>query len=696
MTDKPFGDIPLEKRAQILERRLARAHAALADAETALEGRMHELDQANRDLRRRESELAERLDIESAKLLAAQRVGGFATIYAERGKPYQSSVQLNRILGVAEDVVIDPEYLISRIHPLDQARIGRSSVQFFEQMSAGTDHSFEHRIVRPDGEMRWLNWKLRKEVGSDGSFQSVSGSVRDITESRANQRAVRALQLRAERRVIELDRLSHTLAKSQAQTETALKARTDFLSYMAHQFRTPLNTLTGMMDLLSIEERSAEDGQKLAFAARAAERLGSLVNEVIDEAEGRSTDVTLFPNPADLEQLAQQTQDYWDRASSQSEDGGVLTIAIDGALPANAFVDASRLREALDSLVGYGLSAAGDVKLDMTWNDGLCISMIAGRLAADIDAQGEKKLAATEPQLRRAGLIVAAMQGDIEVSASPTATLRVSIPLQLHEADDAKETGFLRNKTGDQPTILIAEDTESNRYVITGFCERLGCRVETAVNGLEAVEAALSQQFDAILMDVQMPVMTGEEAVRHIRASDLPQSRTPVIGVTAHSLQAERDRLLASGMSACLAKPIQLAELRAALTTALTTGMMPRDGGNDTGSLFDLRRFREAFEALPVQFREKFLAAIREDLLNYGGKLEAAVAEKNTDAADRQAHALKGIAGNIGAIGLLAAIGAFREADAPLDGEPFVSLKQKIAATFDTCGDLFEAMIKDQ
>lgn len=692
MTDTPFDDIPLEKRAQILERRLARAQAALADAETALEGRMHELDQANRDLQRRESELAERLDIESAKLLAAQRVGGFATIYAERGKPYHSSVQLNRILGVAEDVTIDPEYLISLIHPLDRGRISRSSVQFFEQMSADTDHSFEHRIVRPDGELRWLSWKLRKEVGADGTFQSVSGSVRDITESRANQRAVRALQLRAERRVIELDRLSRTLAKSQAQAETALKARTDFLSYMAHQFRTPLNTLTGMMDLLSIEERSAEDGQKLAFATRAAERLGSLVNEVIDEAEGRSTDVTLFPNPTDLEQLAEQTQDYWDRASSESEDGGVLTIAIDGALPTKAFVDASRLREALDNLIGYGLSAAGDVKLHMTWNDGLCISMIAGRLAADIDAQGEKELAATEPQLRRAGRIIAAMQGVIDISASPAATLVVSLPLQVHEADDAKETGFLRNKAGDQPTILIAEDTESNRYVITGFCERLGCRVETAVNGLEAVEAALSQQFDAILMDVQMPVMTGEEAVRHIRASDLPQSRTPVIGVTAHSLQAERDRLLASGMSACLAKPIQLAELRAALTTA----MMPQDGGNETGSLFDLRRFREAFEALPVQFREKFLAAVREDLLNYGSKLEAAVAEKDTDAADRQAHALKGIAGNIGAIGLLAAIATFREASAPLDGEPFALLKQKIAATLEACGDLFEAMIKDQ
>ena len=692
MTDKALADIPLEKRAVILERKLARAQAALAEAETALEGRMRELDQANRNLQRREADLAEKLDIESTKLLAAQRVGGFATIYAERGKPYQSSVQLNRILGAAEDITISPDYLLRRIHPLDRARIERSSTLFFEQMDAGTDHSFEHRILRPDGELRWLSWKLRKEVGSDGDFHSVSGSVRDITESRANQRAVRALQLRAERRVVELDRLSTRLAKSQQQAETALSARTEFLSYMAHQFRTPLNTFTGMTDLLAIEDRSEEDSRKLAFATRAAERLSSLVNEVIDEAEGRPANITLFPVLTNLEQLAEQTQDYWDRASSVSEDGGILAITIDGNLPDRTLVDVTRLREALDNLVGYGLSAAGDVKLDISWVDGLQISMVAGRLSADVDARGQKKLTDNEPQLRRAGVIAAAMEGTLEITEAPTPSVLVSLPLQIQETNDVQATGYLRNRSGDQPSILIAEDTESNRYVIVGLCERLGCRVETAVNGLEAVEAALSQQFDAILMDVQMPLMTGEEAVRHIRVSDLPQSKTPIIGVTAHSLQAERERLLASGMSACLAKPIQLAELRAALTTA----MMASGDEDETGSLFDLRRFREAFEALPVQFREKFLAAVREDLQNYGGALESAVADNDTGTAERQAHALKGIAGNIGAIGLLAAIGVFREAEGNLNDEKFVSLKQKIAATLEACGDLYEAMIKDQ
>lgn len=696
MAGNSLSDVPLEKRAKILERRLMRAQAALAEAETALEGRMRELDQANRDLTSREADLVEKLDMESAKLLAAQRVGGFATIYADRGKPYQSSVQLNRLLGVNDNIAIDPAFLISRIHPLDKARIRRSASSFFEIMAADTDHSFEHRILREDGELRWLRWQLRKEEDQHGLFKSVSGSVHDITQSRADQRQVRALQLKAERRVAELHRLSASLTKSQQQAEAAFGARTEFLSYMAHQFRTPLNTFSGMMDLLSIEERSAEDKQKLTFAARAAERLGSLVNEVIEEAEGHSSQTKLYPIATDLRQLCEETHEYWTNASSESEDGGTLKFSMNGSLPDSVLVDAPRLREALDNMIGYGLSAAGDVTLEICWTEGLMLSIQAGRLAADIDAKGFEALLKAEPQLRRANAIIAAMSGKLETQGQPAPSMYISLPLKVqHEAPECAGT-LLRNQNGEPPSILVAEDTESNRYVIVGLCERLGCKVETAINGSEAVEAALSQQFDAILMDVQMPVMTGEEAVRHIRAADSLHSSTPVIGVTAHSLQAERDRLLASGMSACLAKPIELAELRTALATALTARRHSGDNANSAANLFDLRRFREAFEVLPLQFREKFLQAVREDLQNYGGKLQEAVTANDPEAADQQAHALKGIAGNVGAIGLLSALSEFRNEPLTLTGEKYEALTAKIAATLEACGDLFEALIKNQ
>lgn len=689
MAENSLSDLPAEKRAEILERRLARARAALHEAETALEGRMRELDTANRNLTMREADLAARLDLESSKLLAAQRSGGFATVHADRGSKYQSSLQLNHILGVTADTQVTPDFMISCIHPLDRARILDNAQEFFTALPAGVDHNFEHRIVKPDGGIRWLRWSLQKDIDASGAFRSVFGAVHDITESRANQRIVKALQLRAERRVKELALLTAKLERSQSQTQQALDARTQFLSYMAHQFRTPLNTFSGMVDLLAIDGQSAEDEERITFAQRAAERLESLITEVITEAEGQSATPSLFPAGTNLTALIEQTADYWNRSADDSDDGGLLTVIMENSLPEAVSVDAARLREAIDNCIGYGLSSAGDVHLSAGWSDALHLQIHAARLAPDLDAMGPKSLLAGDPQLRRANAIIEAMNGTLNISHNNQVALELLIPMPLDQSAQMDRNQLLRNKAGEEPTLLIAEDTESNRHVLVGLCKRLGCKVQTAINGAEAVAAASSEKFDVILMDVQMPIMSGEEAVRHIRSGNSDNAATPIIGVTAHSLQAERDRLLASGMSTCLAKPIQPAELRAALMTAM-------QASSDNGAidnLFDLRRFREAFGALPEQFHEKFLGAICADLTNYSAALDQAVQSDDAEMADRQAHALKGIAGNIGAIGLTEAIASYRVAEGPDRTTAYTALTNKIAATLEACGDLYEAMI---
>ncbi|MGB7373885.1 response regulator [Pontixanthobacter sp.] len=689
-TGTKFADLPAEKRVEILERRLARARAALHEAETALEGRMRELDTANRELTMREADLAAKLDLESNKLLSAQKSGGFATIYADHGSVYQSSLQLNDILGLSRAIKLTPDIVVGCIHPLDRKRILADAQRFFAVLPAYIDHRFEHRIVKPDGVIRWLRWSLQKNTDESGAFRSVFGSVHDITDSRANQRAVRALQLRAERRVKELALITAKLERSQTQTQQALDARTQFLSYMAHQFRTPLNTFSGMVDLLSIDGQSPEDEERIMFAQRAAERLESLITEVIAEADGETNTPSLFPVRANLTALIEQTADYWNRSSEDSDDGGMLSVTARNTLPAAVSVDAARLREAIDSCVGYGLSSAGDVHLLAEWNDALCMTMEAARLAPDLDTAGPENLLSSDPQLRRARVIIEAMGGSLNANQGAQATLQLMIPMPLDHSALAHADQFLRNSQGDEPALLIAEDTESNRHVLVGLCKRLGCKVQTAVNGAEAVAAASEQKFDVILMDVQMPVMSGEEAVRHIRSGGSDNAATPVIGVTAHSLQAERARLLASGMSTCLAKPIQPAELRAALMTA----MQARSDSGAMDNLFDLRRFREAFGALPDQFHEKFLGAIRDDLTTYGAALDQAIQTGDDGGADRQAHALKGIAGNIGAIALTEAIADYREAQPAQRAAASARLTEKIAATLEACGDLYKAMIE--
>ncbi|NNK46004.1 MAG: response regulator, partial [Altererythrobacter sp.] len=360
-------DLSPEEQARILKLRLERAERAQLDAEVALEGRMRELDRANTELSQRESELAKKLDVESRKLLAAQSTAQMATIYGEKGKPFTASEGAGVLLGLPDHEEGTLEKLIAAIHPLDKDRILRVGVEFFTTLKSGIDHEFEHRIIRlDDGSTRWLRWVIRRETGVDDRPSAVFGTVRDITRSRANERAVRALQLRAERRVAELNKLSQQLAEEQAKTAEALTARTQFLSEMAHAIRTPLNSLTGGLEL------------------------------VADELAGKSQDFEVVRDAAD--QLAEI---------------------------------ASKLIEQADT----GEFQAIDVQLD--------------------------------PVSERSN----------EIGHPPPA-----------------------------PKVLLAEDTESNRYVIERLLNSIGCEATTVTNGVEAVEAARAGSFDVILMDVMMPI----------------------------------------------------------------------------------------------------------------------------------------------------------------------------------------------
>ncbi|MEO0591519.1 MAG: response regulator, partial [Pseudomonadota bacterium] len=438
----PLEDLPLDEQVRILKARFDRAERALSETETALEGRMRELDTANKELSRRESELAERLDIESRQLLTALSTTEMATIYGERGKAFTASEGSANLLGLPEGEVGSLDKLVASIHPLDRTRIMRAGMDFFRTLTPGIDYTFEHRIIRFDtGDVRWLSWVLRREKGGGERPSSVYGTVRDITESRANERAVKALQLRAQRRVLELDRLSAQLTEEQRKTAGALAVRNEFLSEMAHEIRTPLNSLNGGLELLG--DTLGPSSKDLAVVQQAADQLMGLASRLIEQAGGEQ---------APLE-------------------------------------------------VGHALQTGTSGEVD---------------------------------------------------------------------AADGK------------PKILVAEDTESNRYVIERLLETIGCETVVVGNGVEAIEAVRQQTFDLILMDVMMPIMDGEQATQAIRAMSGPASRTPIIGVTAHSLKAERERLLSAGMTACLPKPVR----REALETARSRVRPPHARSSRCGSRF--------------------------------------------------------------------------------------------------------------
>lgn len=687
MTPMPFAALPAEERATILARRLQRAQAALATAETALEGRMRELANANHALRQREEDLAERLNQESHQLLAAQRTGGFATIYRRAGDPYQSSSQLNALFGFPDTMVPTPEGIMARVHPLDRERIARAAGAFFAHAAPDLDHVYTHRIVHPELGLRWLKWSIRRE-DRDGRLYAILGAVHDVTEARANERGVRALQKLAERRVRELDRLARDLAGERKRAEAALDVRTRILSHFAHQFRTPLNSLSGMIDLLSQSARNEEQRASLAFAEHATERLATLVEEALAEANGEGADVTLFTAPADPAALLRNGARFWKTvlADSGEEDRFELTIA--GELPPQLELDAVRMRELVDCLIGYGQELGAVTSLEASWDSALVLLCTYH----DCDLHDAPLNDRTQPQWRRALFLIDAMGGKIRSTGTgqPLKT-RIALPLPISD-QSGQSVAQIVSHAGEAPHILLAEDTISNQQIIAALLARMGCTVETVANGQEALEALAAHNFDAVLMDVQMPVMDGETAARHIRAFDGAVSRIPIIGITAHGLQEERERLLAAGMSACLTKPIKDAELRSALTTA----MLAHPAGPPKAKVFEIACFASAFEALPPHFRERFLHAVEADFDTYGEALRRAYSEGDAQAAERQAHALKGVAANIGAQALVAALEEFRAQPFANAACQYLAVCEQLAAARAECNVLFAAVVAPQ
>ena len=241
------------------------------------------------------------------------------------------------------------------------------------------------------------------------------------------------------------------------------------------------------------------------------------------------------------------------------------------------------------------------------------------------------------------------------------------------------------------PRVLLAEDTESNRYVIERLLKTIGCEATVVTNGVEALEAIRDSAFDVVLMDVMMPIMDGEQATQAIRALSGPASRIPIIGITAHSLQAERERLLSAGMTACLAKPIS----RDALESAVRTALIGREAVQPLNARFDHEVFQRAFFDLPVAYRDRMREAVKQDISKFGEEVLKSAKAEDDDTLSRAAHSLKGVSLNVGAIGIVEELSRYRETLAVDPTFSSAHLRKEIAKSLLAFDDLYSALVDD-
>lgn len=476
---------------------------------------------------------------------------------------------VERIFGLpAAGLLEDARRFFRLVVPEDREALRRAEAASVASLAT---FDVQARIQTPDGSVRWGQLRAAPRRDSDGGVL-FDGVFFDVTV---------------------LKRTEESLRLAKAGAEAASRAKSEFLANISHEVRTPLNGVLGMLQLLETAALPPEHATHVATALSCGRGLVRVLADILDFSLIDAGRLVVRQDACDVRSVA---ADVLGVLSIECAKKGIhCALDVAGEVPSCVVTDAARLRQILFNVVGNAVkfTASGRVMVTagVASRQGRTLHVLfsvrdtgIGIPEDTIDAIFEpftqsdgsltRKYGGTGLGLGIVKRLVALLDGHMMVESTVGRGTEFLFTIRCLEAalPAPKPVPALRRAVppGGPVRVLVVEDEAVNRMATVAMLKKLGFAVAAVEDGDKVPGALAGGDFDVVLMDIQMPRVSGDEATRRIRQGQTPgvDPAIPIIALTAHAMDGDRERYLACGMDDYLSKPVDIAALAHAVTRA--------------------------------------------------------------------------------------------------------------------------------
>ena len=462
-----------------------------------------------------------------------------------------------------DPLLFKPSYegFLNSIHPDDVEKVNEA---FNASLVDNTPYSVEHRLLMKDGRIKYVIERGETVYSDTGEALLTQGTVQDITELKLVQKS---------------------LIEAKENAESANKSKSRFLANMSHEIRTPLNGIMGFIEVLQKDETDPKRIDYLNIIASSSKSLLVVINDILDLSKIEDGSMKIETIDFDLKQHLHQLIDFFKSIAGAKEI--TLHFEYPAELSSHVHTDPLRLKQVLSNLISNAIKfSPQNVAITITLqrkgeslhmavkDEGIGISEEAQERIFNPFEQAEisttRNYGGTGLGLSISKNLIELLQGEVHLESKIGEGSTFSFFIKAPEITHSQEKESHGESPRLQGHVLVAEDNKTNQLLISILLDEMNLTYTIVEDGKEALEAfKTSQEYDLILMDINMPNMDGIEATQHIRQSGLPHHNIPIIALTANVIKEDIEHYLQSGMNAHISKPIDSDLLGKALVNYL-------------------------------------------------------------------------------------------------------------------------------